>query len=76
MPEKKQGMMSILKIVFKGKRNFGEDIIYQAEKVVSQYISIRKNEIIGRYSKKSKLLGFMTWGLAGLIGVCVFHLIF
>ena len=76
MPEKKQGMMDIFKIVFKGKRNFNEDIVYQAEKVVSQYISIKKNEIIGKYSKKTKLANIVLWGLAGLSGVCLFYLIF
>ena len=76
MPEKKQGMLYIIKNVFKGKRSCNDDIIYQAEKIVSQYISVRKNEIIGTYSKKSKFMSFVAWGLAGIIGVCILNLIF
>lgn len=76
MPEKKQGMLGIIKNVFKPRKNFEEDIVCQAESVVSQYICAKKNEIIGTYSQKNRLLNFILWGLIITISVCVYNLIF
>ena len=76
MPEKKQGMLRIIKNAFKPKKNCNDDIVYQAEAVISQYISVRKNEIIGTYYKKSKLLGYILWGLLIVVSVCIYNIVF
>ena len=76
MPEKKQGVLGIIKNVFKAKKCFNEDIVHQAESVITQYISTRKNEIIGTYTQKNKLLSLMLWGLGIVSAVCVYNIIF
>ncbi len=75
MPEKKQGVLGIIKNVFKAKKGFNEDIVHQAENVITQYISTRKNEIIGTYTQKNKLLSLILWGLAITACVCIYNLI-
>ncbi|MBE7050785.1 MAG: hypothetical protein E7394_08510 [Ruminococcaceae bacterium] len=76
MPEKKQGMLRMIKNALRSKKNCYEDIVHQAETVISQYITIRKNEIIGTCYKKSRMLKFVLWGLGITISVCVYNLIF
>ncbi len=50
--EKKNAVLSLLKGVFKGKKEEYSDIITQAEKVVSDYINKRKNEIVSKYCRR------------------------
>lgn len=51
--ERKNGVLAMLRGVFKGKREDYGDIVTQAEKVISDYIYKRRNEIINKYCKKS-----------------------
>ena len=50
--EKKNGVLSVFRGVFKGKKEECADIQPQAEKVISDYINKRRNEIMSKYSKK------------------------
>ncbi len=52
MPEKKSVVAEFLKGVFKIKKTYNNDIVYQAEKVIADYVARRRNEIICKYSKK------------------------
>ncbi len=52
MPEKKSVVAEFLKGVFKIKKSYSNDIVYQAEKVIADYVARRRNEIISKYSKK------------------------
>ena len=52
MPEKKSVVSEFLKGVFKIKKSYNNDIVYQAEKVIADYVARRRNEIISKYSKK------------------------
>lgn len=45
-------IINVLKEVFAVKRNNCDDIINQAEKIIADYISRRRNEIIDKYAKK------------------------
>ncbi len=76
MPEKKQGVLGIIRSVFKVRKNYNEDIVCQAENVIRQYIAMRKSEIIGNCYKKNKLLNLVLWGLVITISVCVYNLVF
>ena len=70
MPDnpKKNGVLSILKGVFKGKKEQYADIETQAEKVISDYINKRRNEIINKYSrKKSPVFGCAVILAAGIL---------
>lgn len=59
MPEKRQGMIEKLIGVFRGKKPCCEDILDQAERVISEYVSRRRNEIINKYRKrKNRFLNF------------------
>lgn len=65
--EKKNSMLSMLKGVLKGKRDECGDIVTQAEKVVSDYISRRRNEIINKYcKKKNPFVAFLAIGMSGV----------
>lgn len=50
--EKRNSMISMLKGVLKGRKDECSDIVTQAEKVVTDYINKRKNEIVNKYCKK------------------------
>lgn len=64
--EKKNSMLSMLKGVLKGKKGECSDIVTQAETVVSDYISKRRNEIINKYcKKKNPLVAFLGIGISG-----------
>ena len=54
MPEnpKKNGVLSVFKGVFKGKKEQCADIQTQADKVISDYINKRRSEIMNKYCKK------------------------
>lgn len=66
--EKKNGVLSALKGVFKGKKEQCADIQTQAEKVISDYINKRRNEIINKYSKKKfPLFNCAVFILSGFI---------
>ena len=68
MPEKKSGIMYKLKNVFKPKKIVCEDIVCQADMVISEYISRRRGEIIARYSgKKSRFSGFLIFCVSAII---------
>lgn len=62
--EKKNGVLSALKGVFKGKKEQYADIQTQAEKVISDYINKRRNEIMNKYSKKKSPLFYCVPALA------------
>lgn len=75
MPEKKSGMLDILKGVFKPRKMNSEDIVYQAERVISDYISRRRNEIIYKYKgKKSRILNVMIFLVSGVMIYCVYRI--
>ena len=66
--EKKNGVLSALKGVFKGKKEQYADIETQAEKVITDYINKRRNEIINKYSgKKSPLLTVLVVLVSGFV---------
>ena len=66
--EKKNGVLSMLKGVFMGKREECGDIITQAEKVISDYIYKRRNEIINKYcKKKNHCIAFAVLGVSGAL---------
>lgn len=66
--EKKNGVLSALKGVFRGKKEQCADIETQAEKVITDYINKRRNEIINKYSgKKSSFLTFSVVLFSGII---------
>ena len=68
MPEKKSGIMYKLKNVFKPRKIVCEDIVCQADMVISEYISRRRGEIIARYSgKKSHFSGFLIFCVSAII---------
>ena len=61
----------MLKEVFAVKRNNCDDIINQAEKIIADYISRRRNEIIDKYAKKKhKILNLVL--IATGMGVLYF----
>jgi len=64
-------IINVLKEVFAVKRNNCDDIINQAEKVIADYISRRRNEIIDKYAKKNhKILNLVL--IATGMGVLYF----
>ncbi|MBO5743572.1 MAG: hypothetical protein J6R68_04740 [Clostridia bacterium] len=54
--EKKNALLSLFKGVFKNKKEENADIVTQAETVISDYISRRRNEIINKYCTKNRAL--------------------
>ncbi len=65
MPEKKSGMADFWKGVFKIKKSHYDDVVYQAEKIISDYVAKRRTEIISKYNKKKhRLLNFLIFGVS------------
>ena len=65
MPEKKSGMTDFWKGVFKIKKPYYDDVVYQAEKIISDYVDKRRTEIINKYNKKKhRLLNFMIFAVS------------
>jgi len=54
--EKKNGLLSLFRGVFKNKKEECPDIVTQAETVISDYICRRRNEIINKYCAKNTAL--------------------
>ncbi len=54
--EKKNGLLSLFKGVFKSKKEECADIVTQAETVISDYVSKRRNEIINKYYGGSSMV--------------------
>lgn len=52
MPDKKFGVFEMLKGVFKIKKPPAEDIVYQAERIISEYVSQKRTETVSRCLKK------------------------
>lgn len=76
MPEKKSGMSEFLKGVFKIKKPCCDDIVYQAEKVIADYVARRRNEIISKYNKKKHhFLNFVIFVVSGALLYFVYRLI-
>ncbi len=74
--EKKNSMLSMLKGVLRGKKEECTDIVTQAEKVIADYISKRRNEIINKYCKKrSPLVSFLIVGISGALLYWVYTLL-
>ncbi|MBQ4526502.1 MAG: hypothetical protein II998_00355 [Clostridia bacterium] len=68
MPEKKNGMIEKIKGVFKVKKPVCEDIVYQAEQVISEYIARKRNEILTKYGKKKhRLLNLLLIFFSGAL---------
>jgi len=79
MPEnqKKNGVLDMIKGVLRGKREDCGDIVTQAEKVISDYILKRRNEIINKYCKKrNPLLVFAVTGLSFAVAFIAYTLLF
>ena len=75
MPEKKSGMTEFLKGVFKIKKPYYDDIVYQAEKIISDYVTKRRTEIISKYSKKKhRFLNFLIIGTSCAIVYLIYRL--
>ncbi len=71
MPEKKSGIAEFFKGMFKMKKPLNDDIVYQAEKIIADYVARRRNEIIAKYhKKKSKAVGFVIF--ASSLGLVYF----
>ena len=74
--EKKNGVLSVFRGVFKGRKEEYADIQTQAEKVISDYINKRRNEIMNKYSKKkSPVLKLAIALLSGALLYIVYTLI-
>lgn len=58
--EKLNGVLAMLKGVFKGKKEDCGDIVTQAEKIISDYINKRRNEIINKYCRRRSPLVAMS----------------
>lgn len=54
--DRKNGVLSLFKGVFKNKREDCADIITQAEKIIADYIYKRRNEIADKYCKSKNSL--------------------
>lgn len=67
MPEKRTGVFSIIMGVFKSKKEICEDIVAEAENVISNYIYCRRKELTAGKKKKNRLLKFLS--LAAFAGV-------
>lgn len=68
MPEKENRIMDKLINAFKPKKNTCEDIVCQAEMVISAYVSKRRDEIIAKYGRKKRSFsGFMIFCASGVI---------
>lgn len=72
MPEnpKKNGVLSVFKGVFKGKKEQCADIQTQADKVISDYINKRRSEIMNKYCKKKS--SFFTVAVFGALGALLY----
>ncbi len=63
--DRKNGVLSMFMGVFKSKKDDCADIVTQAEKIISDYIYKRRNEIAEKYCKgKNSLMGL---GLGALL---------
>ena len=75
MPAKKSGMTDFLKGVFKIKKPYYDDIVYQAEKIISDYVAKRRTEIISKYNKKKhRLLNFFITATSCVIVYLIYRL--
>ncbi len=52
MPEKKSGITDFWRGVFKIKKPYYDDVVYQAEKIIADYVAKKRTEIISKYTKK------------------------
>lgn len=76
MPEKKSVVAEFLKGVFKIKKSYSNDIVYQAEKVIADYVARRRNEIISKYSKKRhRALSLVIVAASGALIYFVYRII-
>ena len=76
MPEKKSGITDFFKGMFKMKKPYQDDIVYQAEKIIADYVAKRRNEIITKYNqKKSKTVLFFIFGSAVALLCFIYNII-
>lgn len=75
--EKKNGLLSLFKGVFKSKKEECADIVTQAETVISDYVSKRRNEIINKYCAGSSLVpAFVIAASCLVLGMVVYMVLF
>ena len=72
MPEKKTGVFDMIMGVFRNKRDGCDDIVAEAENIISNYINIRRNMIAEKYRRKSRLMSFLLVG----VSACVLYMIY
>ena len=65
--EKKNALLSLFKGVFKNKKEEYADIVTQAETVISDYVSRRRNEIINKYCTKNRAFPIILATAGGLV---------
>lgn len=68
MPDKRFGMFDMLKGVFRAKKPLSEDIVYQAERIISDYVSHKRGQIhLKCYKRKHTLKNLMLVCLFGAL---------
>lgn len=73
MPEKDKGLVDKLINVFRPRKITYDDIVCQAETVISDYVSRRRNEIIAKYGKKKRsFAGFVIFCISGAALFCLY----
>lgn len=65
--EKRNALLSLFKGVFKNKKEENADIVTQAETVISEYISRRRNEIMNKYCTKNSALPIILMIAGGAV---------
>lgn len=71
--DRKNGVLSLFKGVFKNKREDCADIITQAEKIIADYICKRRNEIADKYCKSRNSLKGLGAGALIMGGIYLLY---
>ena len=65
MPGKKTGVFSIIRGVFRHKKDNCDDIVCQAESVISSYVGCRYDNMVYKYKLKNRVLNIMLFFAGG-----------
>ncbi|MBQ4631241.1 MAG: hypothetical protein IJB70_09685 [Clostridia bacterium] len=75
MPEKKFGMINILKGVFKIKKPVCEDIVHQADRIIADYVAQKRGEILSKYKNKKHWLRNLFLVLGFFLGLFFIYIL-
>ncbi len=76
MPEKKSGMTDFWRGVFKIKKPYYDDVVYQAEKIIADYVAKKRTEIISKYNKKKHhFMSFLIFTVSCVTVYLIYKLI-